>query len=68
MKKKILALALAMTMAAGLMACGGSSSGGDAAASDDAAKTKEAAAPAASSGDADLRLLQLPMRQRRASK
>ena len=57
MKKKILALALAMTMAAGLMACGGSSSGGDAAASDDAAKTKEAAAPAASSGDADLRLV-----------
>ena len=57
MKKKILALALAMTMAAGLMACGGSSSGGDAAASDDAAKTEEAAAPAASSGDADLRLV-----------
>ena len=57
MKKKILALALAMTMAAGLMACGGgSSSGGDAAAGD-AAKTEEAAAPTASSGDADLRLV-----------
>ena len=56
MKKKILALALAMTMAAGLMACGGSSSASSDAAGD-AAKTEEAAAPAASSGDADLRLV-----------
>ena len=57
MKKKLLALALATAMAAGLMACGGgSSSGSSDAAAGDAAKTEEAAAPAASS-EGDIRLV-----------
>ena len=58
MKKKLLALALATAMAAGLMACGGgsSSSGSSDAAAGDAAKTEEAAAPAAS-GEGDIRLV-----------
>ena len=57
MKKKLLALALATAMAAGLMACGGgSSSGSSDAAAGDAEKTEEAAAPAASS-EGDIRLV-----------
>ena len=45
MKKKLLAMALVTVLTAGLVACGGGSSSGD------------ASAPAASSGDADIRLV-----------
>ena len=58
MKKKVMALALAMAMAASLMACGGSSSSTttDTASSDSAEATEEAAATTASS-DGDIRLV-----------
>ena len=55
MKKRIVALTLAAVMAVGLMACGGGSSSGTDAAS--GSTGADAAAPAASSGDADLRLV-----------
>ena len=52
MKKRILAMALATVLAAGLVACGGGSSSGG------SSSGGEAAAPAASSsGDADIRLV-----------
>ena len=50
MKKKLLAMALVTVLTAGLVACGGGSSSGTASSGD-------AAAPAASSGDADIRLV-----------